>query len=97
MGFLKNNRTADHIFSLRTLMGKYSHHHNQKVYACFVDFKKAFDSVWHKGLFYRILSYGIGGNLYSLIKSLYSKTTCTIKINKSKTGAFQYQQDKAVF
>ena len=51
IGFLKDNRTADHIFTLRTLIEKYSHHHNQKVYACFVDFKKAFDSVWHEGLF----------------------------------------------
>ena len=64
IGFLKDNRNAHHIFTLRTLIEKYSHHHNQKVYACFVDFKKAFDSVWHEGLFYRILSYGIGGNLY---------------------------------
>ena len=42
--FLKNNRTADHTFSLRKLIEKYSHHHNQKVYTCFVDFKKLFDS-----------------------------------------------------
>ena len=48
--FLKDNRTADHIFTLRTLIEKYFH--NQKVYACFVDFKKAFDSVWHEGLFF---------------------------------------------
>ena len=51
IGFLKDNRTADHIFTLRTFIEKYSHHHNQKVYACFVDFIKAFDSVWHEGLF----------------------------------------------
>ena len=92
IGFLKDNRTADHVFTLRTLIEKCSHHHNQKVYACFVDFKKAFDSVWHEGLFYRILSYGIGGNLYSLIKSLYSKTSCSIKIIKSKTDAFKYNR-----
>ena len=52
IGFLKDNRTADHIFTLRTLIEKYSHHHNQNVYACFVDFKKAFDSVWHEDLFF---------------------------------------------
>ena len=92
IGFLNDNRTADHIFTLRTLIEKYSYHHNQKIYACFVDFKKAFDSVWHEGQFYRILRYGIGGNISSLIKSLYSKTTCSIKINKSKTDAFQYQR-----
>ena len=34
----------------------------------------------------------MGGNLYSLIKSLYSKTSCSIKINKSKTDAFKYNR-----
>ena len=70
-GFLKANRISDHIFTLRTLIEKYPHYQKQKVYACFIDFRKAFDSVWHKGLFHRILSYGIGGKLYDLIRSLF--------------------------
>ena len=41
IGFLPNNRTADHVFTLRTLIDKYVHNHNEKIYACFVDFKKA--------------------------------------------------------
>ena len=47
IGFLPNNRTAEHVFTLRTLIDKYVHNHNEKIYACFVDFKGAFDSVWH--------------------------------------------------
>ena len=43
--FLPKNRTADHVLTLRTLVDKYVHHHKEKIYACFVDFKKAFDSV----------------------------------------------------
>ena len=41
IGFLPNNRRADHVFTLRTLIDKYVHNHNEKIYACFVDFKKA--------------------------------------------------------
>ena len=41
IGFLRHNRTADHIFTLRSLVEKYSHLHKQKIYACFVDFKKS--------------------------------------------------------
>ena len=41
-----------------------------KCYAIFIDFKKAFDSIWHEGLFYRLLSYGIGGKMLKLIKDL---------------------------
>ena len=61
IGFLPENRTADHVFTLRTLRDKYVHYHKEKVYACFVDFHKAFDSVWHEGLFYKLLKTNIGG------------------------------------
>ena len=35
IGFMPNNRTADHVFTLRTLIDKYVHNHNGKIYACF--------------------------------------------------------------
>jgi len=41
IGFLANNRTADHVLTLRTLIDKYVSCHQTKVYACFVDFRKA--------------------------------------------------------
>ena len=53
IGFMSNHRTADHIFALRTLIDKYmyvTHTTKGKLYTCFTDFKKAFDSVWHDGL-----------------------------------------------
>ena len=34
------NRTSDHLLTLRTLIDKYVHYHGEKVYACFVDFRK---------------------------------------------------------
>ena len=55
-GFIPGHRTADDIFTLKALFGKQlNQNRNEKVYACFVDFKKAFDSVWHKGLFFKLL------------------------------------------
>ena len=50
-GFLANNRTADHVLTLRALIDKYLNCHKTKVYTCFVDFRKAFDLLWHDGLF----------------------------------------------
>ena len=26
----------------------------QQVYACFIDFQKAYDSVWHNGMFHKL-------------------------------------------
>ena len=62
IGFLPKNHTADHVLTLRTLVDKYVHQHNEKVYACFVDCKKAFDSVWHDGLLYKLLQINVGGS-----------------------------------
>ena len=72
IGFLPNKRTADHVLTLRTLIDKYAHCHQEKVYACFVDFRNAFDSVWHDGLLYKLLQINVGGNFYDLMKNLYA-------------------------
>ena len=87
---MRENRTSDHIFTLRTLIDKYAHKHNSKIYACFIDFKKAFYSIWHEGLFHRLLSCGIGGNMFTLIKDLYSKSSCAVKIDNYRTSFFKY-------
>ena len=92
IGFLKANRMSNHIFTLRTLIEKYCYQNKRKIYACFVDFRKAFDSVWHEGLFHHIFQYGIKGNVYELIKSLYSKNSCSVKIGKYETSKFSYRR-----
>ena len=89
-GFLPEHGTADHVFTLRALLDKYVHYHKERVYACFVDFRKAFDSVWHVGLFYKLLGAGIGGQLYNLIKTLYCNSSCSIRIGDNKTRSFSY-------
>lgn len=78
ISFLSNNRTADHVFTLRTLIDKYVHNHNEKIYACFVHFKKAFDSVWPGSWI------GVGGSLYNIIKRLGHNPSCSIELPKNK-------------
>ena len=72
------------------LVDKYVHNHNEKIYVCFVDLKKAFDSIWHVGLLYKLLQIKVGGCFYHLIKSLYSNSTCSIKLGQNQTRPFQY-------
>ena len=92
IGFLPGNRTSDHIFTMRTLIGKYVKQVSRgKLYTCFIDFRKAFDSIWHDGLLYKLLTYNIGGKFYDLIKNIYSKTKCSLKLTDSKrTPLFDY-------
>ena len=46
IGFLPNHRTSDHIYTLDALVDKYINQNKTKIFACFIDFKKAFDSIW---------------------------------------------------
>ena len=72
IGFVENPRTTDHIFTLKTIISKHVSAMRQgKIYACFVDFKKAYDTVWHEGLFTKLSKVNIKGQFLTLIESLY--------------------------
>ena len=87
IGFLPNYRTTDHIFTLNTLIDNQLNKNKSKMFSCFVDFKKAFDSIWHEGLLYKLLESGIGGKTYDTIKSMYTNT-CAVRIGKKHTEFF---------
>jgi len=46
-----------------------------------VDYKKAFDSVWHEGLWAVMESYGMDQKLVRLIKAFYSETQLAVLVN----------------
>ena len=93
LGFKKNNRTSDHILTLKAVVNKYVvDQKGKKLYTCFVDFQKACDSVWHEGLFRKMENKGINGNFLELIKSIYKNTKCAVKTNKKTTNFFNYEQ-----
>ena len=77
----KKCRTTDNVFIIRSLFEKYCTVNNQKIYACFIDFRKAFDSIWHEGLMLKLLRAGIGGLFYNVIKNMYSKAKASVKNN----------------
>lgn len=88
IGFRKGARTADHIFTLSTLIDKYVRKKKAPLYACFVDFKKAYDSVWREGLFLKMQKYNIKGNFYKVVKSMYDQSVCCIRANGKQGGLF---------
>ena len=87
MDFRTNMRTSNNILILKTLMDK-QFNNNQKLNFCFVDFSKAFDTVWRKGLLSNLRSYGIEGKMLNVLHSLYTDTTAHVKINNHMSEAF---------
>jgi hypothetical protein len=67
---------------LHTLIDKQTNQNKGKVFSCFVDFKKAFDSIWHEGLLYKLMESGVGGNKYDIIKTMNTNNICVANIGK---------------
>ena len=88
IGFLPNYRASDHIFTLHTLIDQQLNQHKSKIFSCFVDFGKAFDSIWHEGLLLKILESGVGGKTYDVIKTMYKNNECAVKIGAKRTDFF---------
>jgi hypothetical protein len=85
IAFSEDCRTSDHILTLKTLTDKYQQN-NQCLYACFVDFKKAFDSVWRDALFFKMLKHGIGGCFGKIIRTMYSQSFVQVKLQEGLTN-----------
>ena len=49
----------------------------------------SYDSVWHKGLFRKMRENNFSGKLLDLIKFIYKKTKCAVKVNGSITEYFE--------
>lgn len=93
-GFRKHFRTSDQIFILKTIVDKYiqGSRKENKLYACFIDLKKAFDTVWHDGLLLKLQRAGINGNMYQLIKSMYQGSISRVKCKKVLTESISITQ-----
>ena len=81
-GFRAGRSTTEQIFNLRILCEKYLQH-QQNLYHVFIDFKKAFDRVWHAALWATMRKYNISANLVRTIEQLYDKATSAVQMNGS--------------
>ena len=77
-GFRSGRSCIDHIFSLVTIL-RNRKITNQQTFLCFVDFRRAFDSVNHNMLFHTMSSkFGIVGKMYKSLLSLYTNPSTRV-------------------
>ena len=60
----------------------------EKVFAAFIDLRKAFDTVWRDGLFYKMLLNGINGKTYNISRSMYTNNSFKIKFANGLSKQF---------
>ena len=76
------------LYNLRILCEKYLQH-QQNLYHVFIDFKKAFDRVWHETLWAGMRKYNINASIIRAIENLYDKAQSAVLFNGSTREWFR--------
>ena len=87
IGFRKGHRTGDHIFVLKSIVDKITKGEKKKLFAAFIDFRKAYDTVNRSLLLLRIQRLGIKGLFYRNIKAMYNSISYLVKVQGGHLNA----------
>ena len=79
IGFSKGFSTSDHIFVLKTIIDDMKKNQGKPLYCAFIDLSKAFDSVWHLGLYYKLIQLNIGSRFIQLLQNMYGHMYAQVK------------------
>ena len=78
----KMSRTSDHLMVIQFLIDKIVKGEKKKLYACFVDVKKAYDCTSRELLLYKLMTeYGIGGNFLKILQAMYDKHEVYVRVS----------------
>ena len=92
-GFRKDHRTTDNVFVLRSLIDKQKQSRQRggsgKLFCCFVDFRKAFDTVPRAILWQVLEDLGVSGRVLTVIKSMYAQDSAAVKTSAGLSEIFR--------
>ena len=88
-GFKRGHSTVDAMFILLSIIQKRLIE-KQRLYVCFVDLKRCFDSINRNALWYKLYKTGIQGRLLRVIRDMYSKVRSCVKQCNSFSEYFEY-------
>lgn len=87
-GFRKGYSTVDAIFSLHCVAQHFINN-NKRLYCAFVDMRKAFDSVYINGLWYKLHTNGLGGKVLRIFRDMYMRVKSCVKHCESYSDFFE--------
>eukprot|EP00732_Lithocolla_globosa_P001538 Lithocolla_globosa_v1_NODE_782_length_3286_cov_3.792634.p1 type:complete len:976 gc:universal NODE_782_length_3286_cov_3.792634:2974-47(-) len=90
-GFRAMRSCIDHCFSLISII-KNRLSLGLSTHCCFVDFQKAFDSVNHDCLWFKLLSLNLHGRMFQSIQALYTDSTSAVRLNGMLTDWFPIEK-----
>ena len=62
------------------------------MYVFFLDIQKAYDTVWHYGLWYKLWGVGIRVKMWRVIKKMYAESRSVVLLEGEKSEGFSVEQ-----
>ena len=86
-GFRSRRSTMDQVFILKMVMER-SREFNQPLHLCFIDLKKAYDSVNRTALWRVCRAYGLSQKIVRMLQLLYEDTSAQVRIEEDVSDSF---------
>ena len=82
---MKNNQSSDHMFVLKTLIDKTVKYNKNRIYAAFIDFRKAYDTINRAKLFSKLSQAQVGDTFLGNLKAMYKSVKYCVKVANGYT------------
>ena len=88
-GFRKDYRSVDNMFIMNALIEQTRKQKGQKLYCCFVDFRKAFDSIPRDRMWEVLQECGLDGDVLAALKSMYAQDSAAVRTSAGLSEIFR--------
>ena len=85
--FREGYGTMDHVFVFNEIINLYLQK-KKRLYACFIDYEKAFDTIDRISLWGKLLENNINGNILNVIVNMYKNAKSCVKSETMMSGMF---------
>ena len=85
--FREGYSTMDNSFILNEIIHLYLHKRS-KMYCCFIDYQKAFDTINRSALWRKVIENGINGKLLRVVYNMYETAKSRVKQQSMVSGLF---------
>jgi hypothetical protein len=92
LGFQQGNRCSDAHLIIHNLITKNCYKYSKKIYSCFIDLSKAFDTIPRNMLLSKLRDVGITGKVFNIIKNIYSSDQACMKVDGKIGKPFKITQ-----
>ena len=93
-GFRINRSCMGNVYTLNEIVqGRLRE--DKRTYAFFLDIQKAYDSVWHDGLWYKLWDMGVKGRMWHVLKKMYESSKSAVLLEGEKSDTFTIEQGVA--